>query len=154
MTPNEMHRVIYCEECARNDYGHLFDLAHPFKGYSKIPTNDNVCLNGHTNIIPVNLTADEYTVLFCTSKDLNFFLAMLKLKEEDIIEFESRIVQFRQQVDEEHRKWREQLNTPRCPRCASSNITTGARGVGFIRGFFGADKTVNRCGSCGHTWRP
>lgn len=41
-----------------------------------------------------------------------------------------------------------------CPKCNSTSITTGARGVSGFWGFFGASKTVNRCANCGHTWTP
>jgi hydroxymethylpyrimidine pyrophosphatase-like HAD family hydrolase len=41
-----------------------------------------------------------------------------------------------------------------CPRCHSTAITTGARGVNWTWGLIGASKTVNRCGSCGYTWKP
>ena len=42
----------------------------------------------------------------------------------------------------------------RCPRCKSTNITTGTKGYGLVRGFLGSNKTVNRCGSCGYSWEP
>lgn len=35
-----------------------------------------------------------------------------------------------------------------------TSITTGARGVNLTFGLLGAGKTVNRCGKCGHTWKP
>ena len=41
-----------------------------------------------------------------------------------------------------------------CPKCGSTSITTGARGVNLMWGLIGASKTVNRCASCGHTWKP
>lgn len=41
-----------------------------------------------------------------------------------------------------------------CPKCGSTSITTGARGVNWTLGLIGASKTVNRCGKCGHTWTP
>ena len=41
-----------------------------------------------------------------------------------------------------------------CPKCNSTAITTGARGVNNFWGFIGASKTVNRCGNCGYTWKP
>lgn len=41
-----------------------------------------------------------------------------------------------------------------CPKCGSSSITTGARGINGFWGFIGASKTVNRCASCGYTWKP
>ena len=41
-----------------------------------------------------------------------------------------------------------------CPKCGSTTITTGARGVNVVWGLIGASKTVNRCAKCGHTWKP
>lgn len=41
-----------------------------------------------------------------------------------------------------------------CPRCGSTSITTGARGINWTLGLIGASKTVNRCAKCGHTWQP
>lgn len=50
-------------------------------------------------------------------------------------------------------------NTPnntslRCPKCGSTAITTGARGISGFWGAIGASKTVNRCGKCGYTYEP
>ena len=41
-----------------------------------------------------------------------------------------------------------------CPKCGSKAISTGARGLNWTWGLIGAGKTVNRCGNCGHTWKP
>ena len=53
-----------------------------------------------------------------------------------------------------HEPMKRSTNTIICPKCGSSAITTGARGVSSFWGFIGAGKTVNRCGNCGHTWTP
>lgn len=42
----------------------------------------------------------------------------------------------------------------RCPKCSSTQITTGARGYSMVWGFIGSGKTVNRCARCGHKWEP
>ncbi len=41
-----------------------------------------------------------------------------------------------------------------CPHCGSASVTTGQRGFSLFSGFFGSNKTVNRCGNCGWTWEP
>lgn len=41
-----------------------------------------------------------------------------------------------------------------CPKCKSTQVTTGARGFSFVTGFIGSDKTVNRCSKCGYKWTP
>ena len=43
---------------------------------------------------------------------------------------------------------------PRCPKCKSTAIATGARGYSMMWGLIGSGKTVNRCAMCGHTWKP
>lgn len=45
-------------------------------------------------------------------------------------------------------------NALTCPKCGSTNVTTGARGWKWTTGFIGSGKTVNRCGNCGYTWKP
>lgn len=42
----------------------------------------------------------------------------------------------------------------RCPKCSSTQITTGSRGYSIVTGFIGAGKTVNRCARCGYKWTP
>lgn len=57
--------------------------------------------------------------------------------------------------EEERRQSMERINNQlHCPKCGSTSITTGARGVNWFWGFIGANKTVNRCGKCGYTWKP
>lgn len=42
----------------------------------------------------------------------------------------------------------------RCPKCNSTQISTGTRGFSIVSGFIGAGKTVNRCAKCGYSWKP
>lgn len=41
-----------------------------------------------------------------------------------------------------------------CPRCGSNQVSVGQRGFSMWSGFLGSNKTVNRCGKCGHSWNP
>jgi uncharacterized C2H2 Zn-finger protein len=46
-------------------------------------------------------------------------------------------------------------NAPlKCPRCSSTAVTIGTRGYSMITGFIGSGETMNRCGNCGHKWKP
>ena len=58
--------------------------------------------------------------------------------------------------EEDHKKaiQQSQQNVPKCPKCNSTAITTGARGVSWFWGAIGSSKTVNRCANCGYTWKP
>lgn len=42
----------------------------------------------------------------------------------------------------------------KCPKCGSTAVSTEARGFSVVTGFIGAGQTVNRCGNCGHKWKP
>jgi RNase P subunit RPR2 len=53
-----------------------------------------------------------------------------------------------------HPSKKENSNQVHCPKCKSTLITTGARGVNQFLGFIGASRTVNRCANCGYTWKP
>lgn len=45
-------------------------------------------------------------------------------------------------------------DTIRCPKCGSTQISTGSRGYSLVWGFIGSGKTVNRCAKCGYKWEP
>lgn len=114
-----------------------------------------VCSDCGGEIINTPITAEEDYLIERTSRDPDFFWAMLKLRENDIIEYQSRISQFRAQAKADgcYDKPKKD-NRPKCPKCGSTSITAGARGVSGFWGFIGASKTVNRCANCGHTWKP
>lgn len=91
------------------------------------------------------------------STDENFMKAMTELYENNPIEYQLKLNQFKAQVKQQEQAQvskREEENTIHCPKCNSTAITTGARGVNNFWGLLGASKTVNRCGNCGYTWKP
>ena len=115
--------------------------------------DQHVCDRCGGKIIHTNVTAEEMFLIERTSKDMNFIMAMIELKKNDIIEYQSRISQFRAQAKADgcYDKPKPKLY---CPKCGSEYITTGKRGYSLLTGFIGSGKTVNRCGSCGYKWKP
>lgn len=96
-----------------------------------------------------NCKMDDYLLLFNISHDGNFILQMLKLKNEDPIEYELKIAQFREIAE---RKKAED-SKPRCPKCGSTSIATVNKGYSLLTGFLGSGKPMNVCQSCGHKWK-
>lgn len=116
--------------------------------------NNSNCSFCDSKMIKTPLLVEEYAYITLISEDRDFIDAMIELKQKDIIEFKTKIAQFKAQVDAEEDRKRKEKNQPKCPKCGSTNITTGQRGYSFWTGFLGSNKTVNRCSNCGHTWKP
>lgn len=117
-----------------------------------------VCPVCHQNIFypECNLSLDDLITITDVSKDEAFLQAMIALKEKDIIEYELKMSQFRNQASqqEQTKVQSKPSNQPKCPRCNSTAITAGQRGYSIVWGFFGSGNTVNRCSNCGHKWKP
>ena len=100
-------------------------------------------------LIDSALTGKEINILGdATNHNKVFLKAMDDLKRNDIIEFESRMMQFKKQKED---------NIPKCPTCGSSNIekiSLGKKAVGgALFGLFSSDirKTMH-CKNCGAKW--
>ena len=141
-------KVSLCPECGKDRY--------LFKPGVK-PTVDTCEFCG-AKLWHTNLTAEEEFLIRHISKDIEFIRAMSKLKDDDIIEFRTKIAQYKQIAKAdgcyESPAQKAQKNKPKCPKCGSTNISTGQRGYSLLTGFLGSNKTVNRCANCGYSWKP
>jgi hypothetical protein len=147
--------IKFCKKCHDekkirywgDKYGYLWTLTDDAK----------ICPDCQSNLVDIDFPALDLKILSKISDSTDFYDAMIKLHDDDIIEYELKMSQFRSQVEaqeaEEERKKAEE-SKPRCPKCGSTNITAGQRGYSFWTGFLGSNKTVNRCSNCGHTWKP
>ena len=157
--------VKYCPECAKNknSFGteNKKDFYAGYTIYSLQEKLSDICpLCGEKTLQETNITADELiTIGKASNYNPALRMPMRELKDKDIIEYEMKMSQFRAAAAtiEENELAHSESKTviiPICPKCGSTSITTGARGVNGIFGFIGASKTVNRCASCGYTWTP
>lgn len=109
-------------------------------------------------IIHTKMTAEEKFLIEHISEDKDFFMAMLKLREDDIIEYQTKISAFRDKARRDGcYDSPKQSNQPKCPTCGSTNIRkigTGER-VASVVGFGIFSKKINKtwkCNNCGYTW--
>lgn len=103
------------------------------------------------------ITEDDETLSRVSNYNPALLDAMRELKEKDVIEYELKMSQFRNQanqMDAMRQQERADKNRPRCPKCGSTSITAGQRGFSLLTGFIGSGNTVNRCSNCGHKWKP
>lgn len=147
--------IKFCKKCHDekkirywgDKYGYLWTLTDDAK----------ICPDCQSNLVDIDFPALDLKILSKISDSTDFYDAMIKLHDDDIIEYELKMSQFRSQVEaqeaEEERKKAEE-SKPRCPKCGSTSITAGQKGYSILTGFLGSNKTVNRCSNCGHTWKP
>lgn len=112
-----------------------------------------LCYACDSNIVKTPLLVEEYAYITLISEDRDFIDAMIELKQKDIIEFKTKIAQFKAQVDAQEERKRQERNLPRCPKCGSTSIVTVNKGYSFWTGFLGSGKPMNVCQSCGHKWK-
>lgn len=138
--------VRFCESCHQKD----LNYEHNIRGrYSTYLDEDNyICEICGNKVIDTTIPSNDYKTFVKISNDPQFIKAMMELHDTDIVEYTTKMSQFKSQVQ------KEESNKVRCPKCGNTQITTGARGVNHFWGFIGASKTVNRCSNCGHTWTP
>ncbi len=143
-----MEEVKFCKNCRKNidENAHIEDAYLPW-----LYDSDFECPECKCSIVNTIITVDEYMVISEISDTIKFFEAMLELKEKDIVEYELKMSQFRNQIGQQKA---EEASKPKCPRCGSTSITAGQRGYSLIWGFIGSGNTVNRCSKCGHKWKP
>lgn len=107
---------------------------------------------GCAEFVEVNgkIKAGVYLELCGISQNAYFIKAMMDLYEKDIIEYELKLSQFKQSAVQKEKE----DNSPRCPKCGSTAISTINRGFSIITGFIGSGAPRNVCQKCGHKWDP
>ena len=148
--------IKFCENCKKNNIIKYDCVGGYYWSYLDTATTCNECGNEFINI---DFSALDLKILMQVSKDINFIEAMIKLHDEDIIEYESRMSQFRTQVQQQEqiKKQQQEDSKPHCPHCKSTNISkigTGAR-IGSIAMWGVFSKKINKsfkCKQCGYTW--
>lgn len=92
------------------------------------------------------------------SNDPDFIQAMTKLHDEDPIEYQLKMSQFKANLkQQESSKKVEEDNKPKCPTCGSTNIekiSLGKKAVGgALFGIFSSNvRKSMHCKSCGYKW--
>ena len=143
--------IKFCNNCYDNrintgmcDYGYFWCLKPEIQK----------CPNCGNNLKNIDFPFEDLKLLTSLSNDVRLYQTMIKLYNDDIIEYELKMSQFRANNLQEQQIKQAEASKPKCPKCGSTNITTGQRGFSLLTGFWGSNKTVNRCANCGHMWKP
>ncbi|MEY8339591.1 hypothetical protein AALB16_16550 [Lachnospiraceae bacterium 62-35] len=103
------------------------------------------------------LTIDEYLVLNKISIDYNFIQAMEELKQNNIIEFNLKMSQFKNNAQQQKNTSQTNSNTIKCPTCNSTKVkrisdTAKAAGAAAFGIFSKTARSQFKCENCGYKW--
>lgn len=139
------------------------------KGWDYADKDQHICKNCHYEPMIKTEFSDEDYENARTSSPETFRQFKMNLREKYTINsdvFDSELYntliteEYKSSLEREAREIQKQKeialsrNKIHCPKCNSTNVTTGQRGYSFLTGFLGSNKTVNRCGNCGYKWEP
>ena len=126
---------------------------------------ESICRTCEHTLINTNFTMDDYETASDVDKLPELFQ---RIRDRYVInspEFDEKL--YNEVIDKEYMenmrvdalmesisKNNQKSNVLRCPKCGSTAVTTGQKGFSLLTGFWGSNKTVNRCGNCGYKWKP
>lgn len=172
--------IYYCRECILKSGNKLKQPQGRTKSMFSISSNKpedyagilsgeslDLCPGCGNKLTPAPNMSFNDMFNFCEygNNDPGFVATMFDLYTNDIIKYTNQMNIINAKAEEESQKRydeylakqkaeEEERNTIRCPRCGSTQITTGQRGYSLFSGFLGSNKTVNRCANCGYSWKP
>ena len=163
-----MKVVKYCEKCFKDPTGYLktmndilgwneeYTKKYDTIGFYCCEENKECCTyHPDEKLYQMQLNTSEFNTLSKISNDSNFIISMNKLKEENIIDFNLKMSQFKANSQTEDQNTNNSIL--HCPYCNSTNI----RKIGTVNrtisvGMFGlASKKIgktHKCNHCGSTW--
>lgn len=135
------------------------NMEYLFKANIK-PSKD-ICSKCGSKLIHTSLTAEEHFLIQHISKDRDFLMAMIELKKNNIIEYQTKIAQYKQiaKADGCYTSALEKVkqNQPKCPTCGSTNIQkiSGTKRAASIIGFGILSSNIGKtyeCLNCKYKW--
>ncbi len=149
--------VRLCEACKKESIGNpVYSSSLIGCGYSTyLKEDDYICKECGGTVIDLKMLSEDYDILTEISGDPKFIESMIELQESDIVEYQLKMSQFRNQVEQQ--KQQQERSKPHCPHCNSTKISkigTGER-IGSIAMLGVFSKKINKsfkCKNCGYTW--
>ena len=144
--------VKYCSKCASNpnslnmyvtekagEYGRGYII-----GFSEDLYTCPYCKN---EIIDIDIASDDFfTLREISNHNRQLLEAMIELKQKDIIEYELKMSQFRNQAQQQ--KNNDVVSQKRCPKCGCTDFTPLRKKWSLLTGF-ATNKVEMVCNKCG-----
>lgn len=159
--------IKYCQKCFKNK-NKLFPTGYIGVYKDELQTCTMKDNDGNTcgcELVTIDFPNKDLITILRVSESKQLVDSMIKLYQTDIIEYELKMSQFKEQQQQINVRKKEErqvqksieeqeLNTVKCPKCGSTAIATVNRGFSIITGFIGSGSARNVCQKCGHKWDP
>lgn len=134
-------KVSMCSKCK---------MAYLYPPNSK-PDRD-ICGRCGAKLIHTPITAEEDIIIRNISEERDFILSMIELKQSDIVEYQTKMIQFKEQAKRDgYFKSPNDNDLVSCPKCGSTNIQIVPRKWSLLGGF-ATKKTDRVCVNCKYKW--
>lgn len=145
-----MSKVKLCKYCKKHG------TFRKSKGYTN-EWNDDVyiCPDCKHQMIDIDYPSKDFDIISQISYDPQFIESMIELRKKDIIEYNLKLSQFRNQIAQQNRVVND--NVPHCPTCGSTNIKkiSGLSKVGSVAMWGILSRKVHKqwhCNNCSSEW--
>lgn len=119
-------------------------------------TDGTKCPRCNEELTEMNLEISELADIQRISQNPDYILAMDNLKSKDIIEFETKMENIKQQLNarkeqnlQKQKAEQQESNTRHCPKCNGTNFTPVRKKYGLFMGF-ATNKVELVCNNCGY----
>lgn len=141
--------IKYCEYCKKHP------ISSDLQGYTNSwSDNTHTCPVCKHDLTDIDFPEEDFKIIKQISYDPQFIESMIELRKKDIIEYNLKLSQFRNQIAQQNRVVKD--NVPKCPVCGSTNINKITLTNRIIKtSLFGAIGAVDdagktyKCGNCG-----
>ncbi|MCI8373599.1 MAG: hypothetical protein HFI75_14640 [Lachnospiraceae bacterium] len=153
--------IIICPKCIEEfkkvPYTNLFQYRGIYHNF-QVPENC-LCHKCNSQLFETNITREEFKIIYQVSHENDFILALIELKQNNIIEYQLRMSQFKSQFYQQEQVQHIVQNTkiPHCPTCNSANIKkiSGFSKAGSVAMWGIFSRKVHKqwqCNDCGSEW--
>lgn len=147
----------FCEQCAKKNNPTMLPGFWDYDSTkSLLKENMTECFQCGSPLIDTCFNFDECVIISHISTDTSFIKAMDQLKQDNPIEFQLKMAQFKNQVQQQ-KSVASSSNKPKCPTCGSTNIKKISGTKRWLStGLFGlASSNIGKsmyCQNCGYKW--
>lgn len=155
-----MYNVKFCKNCSKNKNSLMADISSQYEEYyagftvcfnQAAINNDTKCpMCGQEGLIDSGITENDLNDIgIASSYNRQLLEEMIKIHNENIIDYELKMSQFRTQALQAKQIQESENNKQKCPRCGNTTFTPMKKKWSMLTGF-ATNQVELVCNNCGY----